>query len=455
MEPLEFLCLLGGSDEELLSARHWLSLDEGRRLVMVDERENPFVWESGIRKRVSQHVLESPLQIPFLARKIAWEAVFLPIQILGGKEGRLSLFAEELRFSCLAVNAGLSDAADWGVCAARNSFLQRDARMRDGRALPKRFAHTPAIIIGAGASLQENQDFLVSLQDQALLFAGGYALNLLPFEPHLAGSIDKAAPYEQFKRFSYWQTPFCIQPRMNSENFSLLHGEILRFPDTHFSSLQSGDLFDGGWTVSTFLTAIAAKMGCNPIFFVGMDLCCSKEAKYGDGSGVPCANLQEARTKEGQDVLTQGDWLLARHWLEDFARRHPEISFFYTGNKGLGFAEPIQNKELSAFAWPERRNLRKEMHEMIQGLPFFLSRDIHLWRGSLEQCAQRLEAFCLPEGEEAYEALLAPLWGLWEPVIARALEEDSHPDKIAINRILFFQQVVQEHLHVIGSMELR
>ena len=48
--------------------------------------------------------------------------------------------------------------------------------------------------------------------------------------------------------------------------------------------------------------------------------------------------------------------------------------------------------------------------------------------------------------EIAYEKLLDPLWQIWKPIFERELDLDPHPDKIRLNKLLFFQQVLQEHL---------
>ena len=78
------------------------------------------------------------------------------------------------------------------------------------------------------------------------------------------------------------------------------------------------------------------------------------------------------------------------------------------------------------------------------------------WEESLKRCAQLCEAYLLNqeaadfEEEVAYEQLLGPLWQSWRPVFERELALDPHrigqEQKMELNKILFYQQVIQEHL---------
>jgi hypothetical protein len=449
LTAVDFLCLLEAGKKDWDRAIAWLEEKTERRLVLVDallpKIEHPQIkWRS----------IESPLQIEPLAKQTAWEAVFLKMAIAGGQKESSQAFRKELEKAHLAANLLLSDAADCGASVAKHCFLRKQRPVRQGMKLAGAFPNIPAIIVGAGPSLEKNGHLLEAFRDQALIFAGGSALNALPAEPHFIASIDREAPYRDFKRHPFSETPLCFQSRMNPDNFSLVHGEAILFPDSHFRFLNEGDGFEGGWTVGTFLVSLATLMRCDPIILVGMDYCYQAGRKYAGGEGACPPNLVEATAKDGSKVWTQSDWLMARKWLEEWAVKYPQLRFFDATEGGLGFASPIRSVRLNEIEFEKKGDLREMVHQAIAGLPLAPPMDWESWKASLEKCGNIASDALLGgaedfEGEQAYEELLLPLWGMWSYVFMRALESDPHPDKLKLNRLLFFQQVIQEHLRAI------
>ncbi len=449
LSDVEFLCLMEAGRKDWKWAKKWVGEKKERRVVLIDSPLPP-----APHPQVKWRSIDSPLQIEKQALETAWEAVFLKMEVVGGKKEASRLFRKELEKAHLAANLLLSDAADWGCFLAKHAYLRKNRPVRDGMKLRGSFSHIPAIIVGAGPSLEKNGHLLQSFQDKALIFAGGSALNRLQAEPHFAASIDKEAPTREFKRHPFSETPFCFQSRMNPDNFSLIHGEAILFPDSHFRFLNEGDGFDGGWTVGTFLVSLATLMGCDPIILVGMDYCYKGGRKYAGGEESGLTNLVVAAASDGSKVWTQPDWLMAKQWMEAWAKRHPERRFFDATEGGLGFALPIQPIELSKVSIEKKMDLREIAHKAVMALPHASSMDWESWKKSLEKCRKIASGALFEEeedfeGERAYETLLLPLWRIWSPVFLRALESDPHPDKIKINRLIFFQQVIQEHLNAI------
>ncbi len=250
---------------------------------------------------------------------------------------------------------------------------------------------------------------------------------------------------------------------MNPENFSLVHGEALWFPDSHHSFLNwiEGEegAFDGGWTVGNFLTAVALLMGCDPIVFVGMDLCYEGARRYAyTHNAMPVYSLVEVKTKREEKVLTQQDWLMARLWLEDLAARTPDRQFIDAREGGLEFRPPIQCARLDSLVFEERRELQSQVHRAVQALPLAEEGKQRWlqWEKSLQQCKRLADRSLFGEeedfsGEIVYEKLLLPLWQTWRPIFERELDLDPQNDegKLKLNRFLFFQRVIQEHLDAI------
>lgn len=465
LQAIDFLCLFRGNPAHAIALRSWLDESSKRRLVLIDEdsvslermREN----FSG-HLQVKSYLIESPLQIEPLAKKIAWQGVFLKAAFIVEEGEPLCLFRTVFEQTHLAANLLLSDAADYGISLARGRYM---GRARRGLHLERAFEKVPALIIGAGPSLAKNGHLLEQFQDRALLFCGGSALNAINLEPHFAASIDRQAPYQDFKRYPFWETPFCFQSRMNPENMSLLHGEAILFPDGHYSFCNwlEGEegTFDGGWTVGNFLTSIAVLMGCDPIIFVGTDLCYEGRSKYvHDRKELSSEGLIEVVSKNGERVWTQRDWLMARQWTEELILRHPDRQFIDAREGGLEFRGPIQSAKLSELVFEKRGDLHSQVHEAIQSLPLVeksLSRQIE-WTESLYRCKERV-AMSLFGGQEmvheevVYSTLLQPLWQIWRSIFERELDLDVQPicieDKLRMHQLLFFQRVIDGYCNAL------
>jgi hypothetical protein len=144
---------------------------------------------------------------------------------------------------------------------------------------------------------------------------------------------------------------------------------------------------------------------------------------------------------------------MARDWLKDWALRHPEIRFYNATEGGLGFSAPIQEKPLRDLVFATQPRLKARVHEAVQRLPFAPPIEWGVWQDSLKRCATIAENALFGGGEDfgeerAYTTLLGPLWQIWSPVVSRAVAFDPHPEKIRINRLLFFQRVIKEHLQI-------
>lgn len=466
LDDVDFLCLMGAEIGDCAWVAPWLNASLKRRLVLIDVDAKVL---EGMRQKfldclqVKYRLIESPLQIEPLAKQTAWQAVFLKIAVAGDDNETFRKFRDILEKTHLAANLLLSDAADCGCLLLRHRRARKQHPVRQGLKLAGAFTKIPAIIVGAGPSLEKNGHLLAQFRDRALILAGGNALNVLAAEPHFTASIDKEAPYRDFKRHPFWEAPFCFQSRMNPENFSLIHGEALWFPDGHHSFLNwidgEEEVFDGGWTVGNFLTAVALLMGCDPIVLVGMDLCYEGTSKYAYTHNATVARgLIEVKTEEGKKVLTQQDWLMARLWFEDLATRNPDRQFIDAREGGLEFRPPIQCARLDSLVFEERKGLQSQVHQAIQELPLMEGEEERWpqWEESLQKCKE-LATSSLFGGEEnfsgeiAYEKLLSPLWQTWRSIFERELELDPQNDegKLKLNRFLFFQRVIQEHLDAI------
>ncbi|HSX10179.1 MAG TPA: 6-hydroxymethylpterin diphosphokinase MptE-like protein [Chlamydiales bacterium] len=424
-EESEFICVYGWDEALYREALSWVEGD--RRVVFVSEEE-----KKSDDLRVKIYPLESELQIEPLAKKIAWSAVLRKMTVVMAKEG--ARFREELEKCHLAAGLILSEAADWGVAVLKNGRANASPSRR-GMALKGAFAGVPAIVVGAGPSLAKNGHLLRAFEDRALILAGGSALNAIDVEPHFAAAVDPAAPYRQFKMQPFSETPFCYQSRMSAENFSLVHGPKILFPDSSSAALNwiyGEEAFESGWTVGNFLTKVALHMGCDPVVLVGMDFCYTDDRKYAE---VETAHA-EGLVRWG-DVWTQRDWLMAARWTE--AQKGPLINATEGGILSL----PKSRLETVLEQCVKKWDLRQKVHETIQKLPLVSSGRWAEWDASLHRCKKKIYQV---EEEVVYQMLLDPLWQVWRPIFEREAEVDPQQD-MEMHKISFYSQVLEEHMH--------
>lgn len=412
-EDSEFVCVTAWDETLYREALLWV--DESRRVAILSDRER-----QSVDPRVKIYCVESPLQLEGILKAIAWSAVLRKLFVIGDGDVK-----EDLEKIHLAAHLILSEAADYWATAMTNARAN-DRPYRRGMGLKGAFEGVPALIVGAGPSLEKNGHLLRAFEKRALIFAGGSALNAIHAEPHFGASIDAEAPYRQFKMHPFSEVPFCYQSRMNRDNFSLVHGERLLFPDSSSEAINwiyGEEMFDGGWTVGNFLTAIAVYLGCSPLIFVGMDLCYEQGRKYAEIDGDVPDGLISAR-----GAITQRDWLMSVRWTEQLSRGRNFI------NATEGGILQLPERKLEAFLALPLRDLR--VHEAIQKLPVVEGGKWDEWEASLRRCKKKMGHL---DDEVVYQKLLFPLWQIWRPVFER------EGGLLELHQKVFFQTVLEEH----------
>ncbi|MBA3603387.1 MAG: motility associated factor glycosyltransferase family protein [Parachlamydiaceae bacterium] len=230
-----------------------------------------------------------------------------------------------------------------------------------GDALFGKLQGVPAIICGAGPSLAKNIETLKTLKEQAVIFAGGTAMNALNaagMNPHFGVGIDPNP--EQVTRIimnSAFEVPFLYRNRMHREALNLVHSDKFYISGANGYDLPSyfekgcgveGKEVDEGCNVINFSLDLARAMGCNPILFVGVDLSYSNEESYAPGMQHHPIH-RHFRTKyhqeeiiyrtdiNGNPVPTLWKWVTESIWFSDFAARHPEVKLINCTEGGIGF----------------------------------------------------------------------------------------------------------------------
>ncbi len=444
LDGVDVLCKEGISIALYKQVQSWLQ--EGRRLFFIEEdaaKLNAFASHPDALTllndpRVKIFFLESPIQKDAVAKKIGWLSAFKELRIVGDS------WAKIITSYHIAAHAIASDAADFGVGVFRHLKLNHQKQLRSLASLKGSMKGVPAVICGAGPSLEQNGSLLAEWKGKALLIAAGSAIHSMQTVPDLAIAFD---PHIPAIRKQYFNVPLCMQSRVHPDSLEGVTGELLYFPESHFAfeSWIAGEEtpFDSGWTAGTAGVAIAEHLGCSPIVLIGMDYCYRGDQKYAEQKNASSESpLIRVKDGAGQDVWTQRDWIMAISWMEQFAAKHPDISCINATAGGMaipGFeSKPFAPQEKIP-SLPSGSLMPKIDERLIQ------------WIESLKKC-QRTDLTELPEGEIAQEILLEPLWQIWAPLFERELmidaEKLSMPEKMAIQKLLFFNQVIEEHLHV-------
>lgn len=279
----------------------------------------------------------------------------------------------------------------------RNLFKLPDAYL--GNELFGKFQGIPAIICGAGPSLAKQLPLLKNLKDNALIFAGGTAMNALNTGgvlPHFGVGIDpNPAQFTRLIMNQAFETPYFYRNRMLYRALNSVHGprlyiigssgyQISEFFEEKFG--MQGIFVSEGFNVVNFSLSIAHAMGCNPIIFVGLDLAYTNSLSYCPGIinhplhdrrqhfGTKTAD-EELLNKvdyQGNPTLTLWKWISESAWFANFARNNPQTLFYNATEGGLGFAG-ILNISLEACAkslLSKQIDMSAKVHGEIQQATF-------------------------------------------------------------------------------------
>lgn len=377
------------------AAKAWLKQKKTHALVFLEE-------DIGVLRRLLETELgrtilkDSQVKIIYFTdvledkeifNEIAWTYIQCPFTI-----SSLKLYADVNPQGCTDLSHRLSHESvqkitlvdeylQYGIAFFRNFYpnLFELPHSFLGNALFEKFKNTPAIICGAGPSLNKNIDFLKTLSKKALIFAGSSALPALiakDLNPHFGAAIDPNKA--QVVRVKSVQDkgrpiPFFYRNRLFHEALLAIKGPRIYLTGTGGYNvaewfemelgIEGGEPLDEGHNVINFCMEIAQALGCNPIILVGVDLALTNDEQYAEGV-VASLKLTEEDLKMGPDldskpllkkdiydkpVYTYWKWVTESEWISNYAKEHSDITIINATEGGLGFKD-IPNKKLKEVA---------------------------------------------------------------------------------------------------------
>lgn len=228
----------------------------------------------------------------------------------------------------------------------------------------------PAIVCGAGPSLEKVQHSLKSMQHKACILVGGSAISALGsmgIEPHLSFAIDPNP--EEFTRLclqSNITSPLVfgmrVEPRIFYSHagplgyFSTGSGGFLENYLEQELGIAKNNILDGltdeAISVTSIVLMSAIYLGCNPIVFAGVDLAYQTKKRYAPGVIDKISLKKEEAEKSQSEVSdtflkiagkkTDIKWLMEKKVIEQVIKNHPEKEFFQGSSGGLNYgAKPL------------------------------------------------------------------------------------------------------------------
>jgi len=498
LHDADVVCIYGQSDLSLnLFLTKWQEQKNNRYLVFIeDDKEKYKVLEKNVDQylkkdsfrnhRIKTFFLSNPIEKTL--KKLAWNFVNLNLKIIkASNEKRKKSFdniSRNLNELLIGANVLLDVYSDFGIRNFENLYnnLLKTNEVVLFDSLKNKFKDIPAIIVGAGPSLDKNVELLNEVSDKALIFVGGSAINVLSkknIKFHFSAQVDQNLFFKKFKDNNlFLENIFFYQNQINYEMLPLVHCNKILLFDSGIYLLErwiyeqldiKQDMFETGWNVSTFLIEIAILLGCKKIYFLGLDLC-YKNKKYAKDVTLDQNDYHLIKTKDINNNLafTQKDWFLAKKWIEKLVLENRNLEFVNATEGGLKI-EKIENKKFSEVieslqktydfhgyihAIYENQNKMKLEENKIKDILNRIKKSLEKIDNLCDETLKDIEYNVFDKNlikfqkEITYICLLDPLWQIWKHVLLRNIAQNEKD--ILINKIIFFKNVIFQHLDLLN-----
>lgn len=224
------------------------------------------------------------------------------------------------------------------------------------------YQQIPAVIVGAGPSLNKQIELLKQLQGKAVIFGVGSAINVLErhqIKPTFRVAIDTSemeATY--FNKLADKSVDLIYFSILNEKCFKeytgdlyygtpLINRNIVSFLEEQLE-LDAQAVFGGG-SVSVFATDIASKLGCSPIILIGQDLAFPNLETYAAGAvnerkmDVERDRLIKKKDIYGNEVYTRQNMYAIKTSFDNYIKVSGNENVINCSEGGLGI-ERVPNR---------------------------------------------------------------------------------------------------------------
>lgn len=490
------LCVYGLSDIDKLQKEHD---KEKTYLVFLEDDSKEYEKNKALAdgNSIFIYFIDSIVRREPILKEIAWKFLFLEIKLdvsnnyKDKKRQEFKEIQEAFELIMDGVFLSASDYSDFGLSTVFNIYknLYQLNSFYTLKGISQKFQQRPAIICGAGPSLNDSIPFLKKLDNKALIFAGGASIEALKKEnikPHIIAVLDKHAEnvvtFDDVPCFFSWKIPPNSLSHVSSIKVLCSASDPYLFDKWIEERLElSFDKLDMGWTVTTFMTSLALYLGCNPIIFVGCDLCFKDKKMYADSVKGEHFNKKLEKehiatlNKNNEKTLTQKDWLMASFWFQSTIKKYKNTEFFNTSKNGLSLGDRVQEFSLEKLLCAPKYNLKKEINSLSLDLPFhepnidqmygFIYEEINKELAFIDT---RLEAMQDNFNRQqyhfsdswddswTYQYILFPLWEMMKYLYIRNIKKDNFFSfTLELYKTLYFKDVLEKHKKLVEKFHAR
>ena len=364
--------------------RPWLKKNKNRMVVFLED--NLSVIKSFMETETASKMLRDlqvrlhfisgiSLEDPFF-KSLYWSYALRPVVIAclpsyqEMKKEKFENLSHGISFTNAYHNAMVDEYVNFGGPFFFNFYrnLLNLQLSYEGNKFFGKFKNVPAIICGAGPSLDKQMDQLQTLSKKALLFgcgSGMNALNAAGIKPHFGAAVDPNPTQSiRLKTNSAGGIPYFYRNRVNSEALNLISGPRLYvsgcggydLPDFFEDQLKiKRTELDEGYNVVNLAIDIAKQLGCNPIIVTGCDLAYTDLKSYAQGvEGDASVTVSQIVTNEdydqqailktdmkGRPVYTLWKWIAEAEWISDFAKKNKDVTILNASEGGIGFPDVV------------------------------------------------------------------------------------------------------------------
>lgn len=416
LEKAEALYFYGlGTGEIYFQVRDWLKGKPERELIFLED--DPGIIASFLHRARSEEILSDPqIHIALLSperlqnQEIEALAERLPIRrfeiasLPSYKTRRFQNLRLKLLRKTTLSHALYLDRLH-GYQPFQN-FVKNVHHLPDSfyaNALKGSFQNIPAIVCGAGPSLQKSMETLRTLENKALIIAGGSTIAALSSQgvlPHFGMAVDpNLEEYRRMKNSFAFETPLLYSTRVFPGIFQTCNGpfgymrsgiggvpELWIEEELGLLDPLLGDfLSPESISVTAICIAWAQFIGCNPILLNGVDLAYTGKKRYAAGVGEDdeismnaidaeksaADRIIKRKDRHGNPIYTAVRWVMESASISHFAKKHPEVQFINTTDGGLGFHTiPFMTLSEAAEQYlKQETDLRNQVQQKIAASP--------------------------------------------------------------------------------------